>query len=79
MQSRGATLRLLWFGMAAMLALSAAVPFFPGAAPRPYGDAEISVLALVLSLLAMTAAVGSLASRESLVRAIASGAIDPHA
>jgi hypothetical protein len=65
--------------MAALLALSVAIPFSVGPLTTPYSDAGISVLAFVLSLFAMTAAVGSLASRESLVRAIASGAVDPNA
>jgi len=44
----------------------------------PYGDAGTRVLTFVVSLLAMTAAVGSLAARESLVRRISSRAVDPH-
>jgi hypothetical protein len=77
MRSRGATFWLLWFVMAALLASSAAIPFVLGPSATPYSEAGTSVLAFVLSLFAVTAAVGSLAARESLVRAIASGAVDP--
>jgi hypothetical protein len=77
MRSRGEVRWLLWLLMGALLALSAAAPYVAGPTPSPYGDAGTSVLTFVVSLLAITAAVGSLAARESLVRGIASRAIDP--
>jgi len=77
MRSRGEVRWLLWLLMGALLALSAGAPFVVGPTPSPYGDAGTSVLTFVISLLAMTAAVGSLAARESLVRGISSRAIDP--
>jgi hypothetical protein len=77
MESRATTFWLLWSAMALLLAALVAALFVIGPSATPYTDAGVSVLAFVLSLFAMTAAVGSLASRESLVRAIAAGAIDP--
>ena len=78
MRSRGEVRWLLWLLMVVLLVLSAATPFFVSQTPAPYGDAGTSVLTFVVSLLAMTAAVGSLAARESLVRGISSRAVDPH-
>ena len=77
MESRATTFWLLWSAMAVLLAALVAALFVLGPSASPYSDAGVSVLAFVHSLFAMTAAVGSLASRESLVRAIAAGAIDP--
>ena len=77
MESRATTFWLLWSAMAMLLAALVAALFVIGPSTARYDDAGVSVLAFVLSLFAMTAAVGSLASRESLVRAIAAGAIDP--
>lgn len=77
MQSRATTFWLPWSAMAGLLASLAAALFVIGPSTARYDDAGVSVLAFVLSLFAMTATVGSLASRESLVRAIAAGAVDP--
>jgi hypothetical protein len=77
MRSRGEVRWLIWLLMMVLLALAAATPFFVSPTPTPYGDAATSVLTFVVSLLAMTAAVGSLAARESLVRGISSRAVDP--
>ena len=68
---------LLWLAMLALLAVTAAAPFLIGPTQTPYSDAGTSVLAFVLSLFAMTAGVGSLAVRESLVRGVWAGAVDP--
>lgn len=76
MQAQRRRLWLLWLGMLALLAGSAATPFFVGPMSAAYSDAGIEVLGFVLTLLAMTAGVGSLAVHESLLRAVWAGA-DP--
>jgi hypothetical protein len=63
--------------MLGSLALVAAAPFLVGPTQAPYSEAGTAVLAFVLSLLAMTAGVGSLAVREALVRGAWAGALDP--
>lgn len=77
MQAQRRRLWLLWLGMLALLAASAATPFFFGPTSAPYSDAGIEVLGFVLTLLAMTAGVGSLAVHESLLRAVWGGGLDP--
>jgi hypothetical protein len=63
--------------MLAAVAASAAFPFLAGPAEPWWPDARASVFAFALTLLAMVAGVGSLAVRETLVRSLASGALDP--
>ena len=63
--------------MVAALAASAAFPFLAGPDDPWWPDARASVLTFALTLLAMVAGVGSLALRETLVRSLASGTLDP--
>jgi hypothetical protein len=63
--------------MLAALAALAAFPFLAGPDEAWWPDARASVLTFALTLLAMVAGVGSLALRETLVRSLASGALDP--
>jgi len=67
----------VWAVFAALFALGVWSPFFFGPVSAPYSDAAVQVLGFVLALLAMTAGVGSMASRESLLKAIWAGRIDP--
>ena len=63
--------------MLVALAASASIPFFAGPKDPWWPDARTTVLAFALTILAMVAGVGSLAVRETLVRSIASGSLDP--
>jgi len=63
--------------MLAALAASAVVPFLAGPDDPWWPDARTTVLTFALTLLAMVAGVGSLALRETLVRSVASGTLDP--
>jgi hypothetical protein len=66
-----------WLMVLAALALSAALPITLGPTVPWWPDARSDVLTFALTLLAMTAGVGSLAIRETLVRSVASGAVSP--
>lgn len=70
------TLWTLWVIVLAILGVLVAAPTIAGPDPTPYSEAGASVLGFVLTLLAMTAGVGSLAVREALLRDIWSGAAD---
>jgi len=63
--------------MLAALVLAAAFPFLVGPEDPSWPDARIDVFTFAITLLAMVAGVGSLALRETLVRAVASGTLDP--
>lgn len=69
---------ILWIGALLLLGAMVAMPRVVAPDPAPYSDAGASVLGFVLTLLAMTAGVGSLAVREALLRDVWSGAVDPH-
>ncbi len=69
---------LLWISALGLLGAIVATPRVIGPDPTPYSDAGASVLGFVLTLLAMTAGVGSLAVREALLRDLWSGAVDAH-
>lgn len=68
---------LVWLCMLAAIAASAAFPFLAGPERPIWPDARASVLTFCLTLIAMVAGIGSLAVRETLVRGIASGTLDP--
>jgi hypothetical protein len=67
---------MLWLGAVALLLGIAVAPSVLGQIAVPYSPAGVSVLAFVLTLLAMTAAVGSLAVREALVRVVSERTVD---
>src|SRR5262245_13248515 len=75
--NRGRALWLSWSAMLAALGASLVAPFVAGPNDPWWPDARTTVLAFALTLLAMVAGVGSLALRETLVRDVASGAVDP--
>jgi hypothetical protein len=77
MKMQQGVLWAVWAVFVAVFALGVATPFFFGPTSTPYSDAGIQVLGFVLALLATTAGVGSLASRESLLKAIWAGRITP--
>ncbi len=77
MASMQAGLWAYWLGFVAALALVAAVPFVAGPEQAMLSDAQQSVVTFVLTLLSMTAGVGSLATRENVVRGVSSGTLDP--
>jgi len=76
-ESRGG----LWLAWGSCLALLALAPAISPVIPKrldPWYRAEASVAGFVLSLLALTAAVGTFALRETLVlRDIRAGSLDP--
>ena len=61
---------VLWLVVVALLAGVAATPYYFGPRSTTYTDAGLDVLQFVLALLSTTAGVGSLAVRESVLRAI---------
>ena len=75
MEAKGA-LWLPWSAMLAALVASAALPAFVGPDAPWWPDARIDVFTFAITLLAMVAGVGSLALRETLVRAVAGGTLD---
>jgi hypothetical protein len=64
--------------MLATLAVVTAVPAFAGPKDPWWADARIEVFTYPITLFAVTCGVGSLALRETLVRAVSSGTLDPH-
>lgn len=63
--------------MLAALAASAVLAFLARPAEPLWEDERTTVLSFALLLIAMVAGIGSLALRETLVRSISSGTLDP--
>lgn len=64
------TLVGIWLAVMALLGGVAAAPYLFGPAATTYTEAGLEVLQFVLALLSTTAAVGSLAVRETVLRAL---------
>jgi len=77
MVNQGSALWLPWSGMLATLAALAALPFLAAPTDPWWPDARTAVFTFALTLIAMVAGVGSLALRETLVRSVSSGTLDP--
>jgi hypothetical protein len=69
-------MRCAWGAMLALAAASVAVPLLAGPEAPIWPDARTLVLTFALTLVAMVAGIGSLALRETLVRAVAGGSVD---
>jgi hypothetical protein len=71
------TLWPAWLAMLALVAALALLPFVAGPQQAWWSEPRTLVFTFVLTLIAMAAGVGSLALRESIVRGVSSGALDP--
>jgi hypothetical protein len=69
-------LRLAWVAALALVVASAVVPSVAGPAEPRWSHERTVVFTFALTLIAMVSGIGSLALRETLVRAVASGSID---
>ena len=69
-------LRLAWGAALALVVASTVVPAVAGPAEPRWSHERTVVLAFALTLIAMVSGIGSLALRETLVRAVASGSVD---
>ncbi len=76
MQERN-SLWLTWAAMALLVAVVGALPYLLGPKIALESETRVTVFGYAAALLAMVAAVGSLASRESLRRNLESGSLDP--
>jgi hypothetical protein len=66
-----------WLLALAALAVLAVLPFLVGPTEAVWSNERALVFTFVLTIFALVCAVGSLALRETLVRSVSSGALDP--
>ena len=69
-------MRCAWGAMLALAVASVAVPLAAGPEAPLWSHERTLVLTFALTLIAMVAGIGSLALRETLVRAVAGGSVD---